>query len=47
MGKYIKSQDKFPNRFALKMDAGVGGIKSYMGCFCTLIWVGIILVYAI
>ena len=45
-GKKVKSYDKFPNRFALKMDDGVGAIKSYMGCFCTFIWVCIILVYA-
>ena len=28
------------------MDDGIGAIKSYMGCFCTLFWVGIIMLYA-
>ena len=28
------------------MDAGVGNIKTYMGTFCTVVWVIIILSYA-
>ena len=46
-GKYVKSYDKFPSRFALKMDDGVGAVKSFMGCFITFVWVCIIIVYAI
>ena len=45
-GKYIKSYDKFGKGFALKMDGGVGSLKTYMGLCCTIVWVVIILVFA-
>ena len=44
--KWIKSKDKFGRGFGFKMDAGVGQIRTKMGTCCTLIWVIIILVYA-